>query len=71
MSEAVYEDAEIVRKALDVLERGMNLVEYTRFLQIMGPCEGDAAKEIVKKRKGMDVDKAYTLFLSRVRKAGK
>lgn len=67
MGEIVYEDVDIVRKAFHVLEKEMSLVEYTRFLQLIGPSKGDATKELMEKRKGVDVNRAYKLFLKRIR----
>ena len=42
-----YMDKKIIEKALGILEREMSLVEYTRFLQLIGPTEGDATRELM------------------------
>ncbi len=65
----VFKDEEILKKALRVLEREMNLTEYTRFLQLMSPGGGDATKELVEKRKKLNVDAAYEKFLKRIKRA--
>ncbi len=68
MGEAVLNDKYIVKKAFGLLEKEMNLVEYTRFLQIITPGKGDLTKELVEKRKKLNVDAAYEKFLERIKK---
>jgi len=63
-----YKDEKIIGKALGILEREMSLVEYTRFLQLIGPTEGDATRELMEKRKRHGVDEAYEIFKDRVKK---
>ena len=63
-----YKDEKIIEKALGILEREMSLVEYTRFLQLIGPTEGDATRELLGKRKKYGVDEAYEIFKDRVKK---
>ena len=63
-----YEDEKIIEKALGILEKEMSLVEYTRFLQLIGPTEGDATRELMEKRKRYGVDEAYEIFKDRVKK---
>lgn len=46
----------------------MSLVEYTRFLQLIGPTEGDATRELMEKKKRYGVDEAYEIFKDRVKK---
>ena len=63
-----YMDKKVIEKALGILEREMSLVEYTRFLQLIGPTEGDATRELMEKRKRYGVDEAYEIFKDRVKK---
>lgn len=63
-----YKDEKIIEKALEILEREMSLVEYTRFLQLIGPTEGDATKELMEKRKRYGVDEAYEIFMKRIKR---
>ena len=63
-----YKDEKIIEKALGILEREMSLVEYTRFLQLMGPTKGDATRELMEKRKRHGVDDAYELFKERIKR---
>ena len=63
-----YKDEKIIEKALGILEREMSLVDYTRFLQLIGPTEGDATRELMEKRKRYGVDEAYEIFKDRVKK---
>lgn len=68
MSEAALNDEEIVKKAFGLLEKEMNLVEYTRFLQLITPGNGNLTKELAEKRKKLGVDAAYEKFLKRIKK---
>jgi len=63
-----YKDEKIIGKALGILEREMSLVEYARFLQLIGPTEGDATRELMEKRKRYGVNEAYEIFKDRVKK---
>ncbi len=63
-----YRDERIIEKALEILEKEMSLVEYTRFLQLIGPTYGDATKELTERRKKYGVDEAYTIFKERINK---
>lgn len=54
---------------MHVLEKEMNLTEYIRFLQLISPGSGDATKELVEKRRKLNVDEAYKKFLKRIKKA--
>jgi len=63
-----YKDEKIIEKALGILEKEMSLVEYTRFLQLMGPTEGDATRELMEKRKKYGVEEAYKIFKARIEK---
>jgi hypothetical protein len=38
-------------------------------LQLIGPTEGDATRELMEKRKRYGVDEAYEIFKDRVKKA--
>ena len=62
-----YNDKKIIEKALGILEKEMSLVEYTRFLQLIGPTEGDATKELMGKRRRYRVDEAYEIFKGRIK----
>ncbi|MBA7534558.1 hypothetical protein ES705_26807 [subsurface metagenome] len=66
--EVGYKDEKIIEKALGILEKEMSLVEYTRFLQLMGPTEGDATRELMEKRKKYGVEEAYKIFKARIEK---
>ncbi|MFH1774821.1 MAG: hypothetical protein ABH874_07690 [Methanobacteriota archaeon] len=68
MGEAVLNDKDLVKKAFSLLEKEMSLVEYTRFLQLITPSKGDLTKELVEKRKKLNVDAAYEKFLKRIKK---
>ena len=46
----------------------MSFVEYIRFLQLIGPTEGDATSELMEKRKRYGVDEAYEIFKERIKK---
>ena len=46
----------------------MSLVEYTRFLQLIEPTEGDATRELMEKRKRYGVNEAYEIFKERLKK---
>ena len=63
-----YKDEKIIGKALGILEREMSLVEYTRFLQLIGPTEGDATSELMEKRKRYGVDEAYEIFKEKIKR---
>ncbi|MGB2842952.1 MAG: hypothetical protein WBC40_10860 [Halobacteriota archaeon] len=63
-----YKDEKIIEKALGILEKEMSLVEYTRFLQLMGPTEEDATRELMEKRKKYGVEEAYKIFKARIEK---
>jgi len=63
-----YKDEKIIGKALGILEREMSLVEYTRFLQLIGPTEGDATRELMEKRKRYGVDEAYEIFKEKIKR---
>ena len=63
-----YKDEKIIEKALGIVEREMSLVEYTRFLQLIGPTEGDATKELMEKRKRDGVNEAYVIFKERIKR---
>lgn len=63
-----YKDEKIIEKALGILEKEMSLVEYTRFLQLVGPTEGDATRELMEKRKKYGVEEAYEIFKARIEK---
>jgi len=66
--ELIYKDENIIKKAFHILEKEMSLVEYTRFLQLLGPIRGDATKELMEKRNKYNVDEAYEIFMKRIRK---
>ncbi|MCK4734441.1 MAG: hypothetical protein KAT65_18440 [Methanophagales archaeon] len=66
--EIKYRDEKIIEKALEILERELSLVEYTRFLQLIGSVEGDATKELMEKRKRYGVDEAYEIFKERIKR---
>ena len=63
-----YKDEKIIGKALGILEREMSLVEYTRFLQLIGPTEGDATRELMEKRKRYGDDEAYEIFKEKIKR---
>jgi hypothetical protein len=62
-----YKNEKIIEKASGILERELSLVEYTRFLQLIGPTEGDATKELMEKRKRYGVEEAYEIFKDRIK----
>ncbi len=68
MSKTALKDEEIVKKAFGLLEKEMNLVEYTRFLQLVFPGRGDLTKELKETRERLDVDTAYKTFLKRIKR---
>lgn len=68
MSNVALKDEEIVKKAFGLLEKEMNLVEYTRFLQLVSPGRGDLTKELKENRKRLNVDTAYRTFLKRIKR---
>lgn len=65
MSEVETEDRRVLNKALRLLEERMSLVEYTRFLQLVGVSRGDATEELAEKRRKLGVDEAYEKFLKK------
>jgi len=66
MGETAFKDSEIIKKAFGLLEKEMNLVEYTRFLQLITPGRGNVTEELVEKRKKLNVDAAYEKFLKKI-----
>jgi len=66
--EIEYRDEKIIEKALEILEGELSLVEYTRFLQLIGPIGGDETKELMEKRKRYGVDEAYKIFKERIKR---
>lgn len=65
MSAAETEDRRIINKALGLLEERMSLVEYTRFLQLIGVSRGDATEELAEGRRELGIDEAYEMFLKK------
>jgi hypothetical protein len=60
------EKVKVIEKAIDILKRELSPVEYVRFLEVITPKVGDAAKEL-RKLRDIETEKA---FLERMKRRG-